>query len=160
MRSSASAADLGLAAVYRLVARPVRVVRLPAGHGIGYGPAFTTERPSRIVTLPIGYADGISYDEKGRAEVLARGVRLPVVGTIAMDSITVDATDHPDADLGYHDDFVFIGASGGSCIEPVDVARRRGTITNEVSTSFASRLARVYTRGGAPVAVRALGSAR
>ena len=160
LRTNWSAGDLGLAAVYRLVSRPVRVVQLPAGHGVGYGPAFTTERPSRIVTLPIGYADGISYDERGHAEVLARGVRLPVVGTIAMDSITVDATDHPDADLGYHDDFVFIGASGGSCIEPVDVARRRGTITNEVSTSFASRLARVYTRGGAPVAVRALGSAR
>ena len=160
LRTNWSAGDLGLAAVYRLVSRPVRVVQLPAGHGVGYGPAFTTERPSRIVTLPIGYADGISYDERGHAEVLARGVRLPVVGTIAMDSITVDATDHPDADLGYHDDFVFIGASGGSCIEPVDVARRRGTITNEVSTSFASRLARVYTRGGAPIAVRALGSAR
>ena len=54
------------------------------------------------------------------------------------------------------DDFVFIGASGGSCIEPVDVARRRGTITNEVSTSFSSRLARVYTRGGRPVAVATL----
>jgi len=160
LRSSSSAADLGLAAVYRLVARPVRVVQLPAGHGVGYGPAFTTERPSRIVTLPIGYADGISYDEKGHAEVLARGVRLPVVGTIAMDSITVDATDHPAADLGYHDDFVFIGASGSDQIEPVDVARRRGTITNEVSTSFAARLARVYTRGGVPVAVLALGSGR
>lgn len=160
LRSSASAADLGLAAVYRLVARPVRVVRLPAGHGIGYGPAFTTERPSRIVTLPIGYADGISYDEKGHAEVLARGVRLPVVGTIAMDSITVDATDHPAADLGYSDDFVFIGASENDQIEPVDVARRRGTITNEVSTSFAERLARVYMRGGAPVAVHVLGSIR
>ena len=156
LRSSASGADLGIASVYRLVARPVRVVALPAGHGVGYGPAYVTERLSRIVTLPIGYADGISYDEKGRAEVIARGVRLPVVGTIAMDSITVDATDHPAGDLGYDDDFVFIGSSEGETIEPVDVARRRGTITNEVSTSLAPRLARVYMRGGTPVAVVSL----
>jgi hypothetical protein len=36
------------------------------------------------------------------------------------------------------------------------VARRRATITNEVSTSFTSRLVRVYTRGGRPVALCAL----
>lgn len=156
LRSTATGADLGIASVYRLVARPVRIVQLPAGHGVGYGPAFVTDRTSRIVTLPIGYADGISYDEKGRAAVLVRGVRLPVVGTIAMDSITIDATDHPADDLNYSDDFVFIGTSGGESIEPVDVARRRGTITNEVSTSLAPRLARVYLRGGRPVAVRGL----
>lgn len=156
LRSTATGEDLGIASVYRLVARPVRIVRLPTGHGVGYGPAFVTERPSCIVTLPIGYADGISYDEKGRAEVLVRGVRLPVVGTIAMDSITVDATEHPAKDLGYADDFVFIGTSGRESIEPVDVARRRGTITNEVSTSLAPRLARVYVRAGRPVAVRSL----
>jgi alanine racemase len=73
-----------------------------------------------------------------------------------MDSITVDATDHPDADLSPLDDVVFIGRSGGDEIAPVDVARRRGTITNEVSTSFSSRLVRVYTRAGRPVALCAL----
>ena len=58
---------------------------------------------------------------------------------------------------GFTDDSIdVIGPSGDAEIQPVDVARRRGTITNEVSTSFSSRLARVYTRGGAPVAVRSL----
>ena len=106
--------------------------------------------------MPIGYADGISYHERGVAEVLVRGVRLPVVGTIAMDSITIDATDHPAADLTERDEVVFIGDSGAELIEPVDVAKRRKTITNEVSTSFTNRLARVYTVGGKPVALRDL----
>jgi alanine racemase len=88
--------------------------------------------------------------------VLVRGIRLPVVGTIAMDSITIDATDHPATDLAEGDEVVFIGASGGELIEPVDVAKRRKTITNEVSTSFTSRLARVYTVNGKPVALRDL----
>ena len=57
------------------------------------------------------------------------------------------------ADLAESDEVVFIGASGGELIEPVDVAKRRKTITNEVSTSFTNRLARVYTRAGLPVAV-------
>jgi len=88
--------------------------------------------------------------------VLVRGVRLPVVGTIAMDSITIDATDHPATDLTERDEVVFIGDSGADLIEPVDVAKRRKTITNEVSTSFTNRLARVYTVAGEPVAVRDL----
>jgi len=156
LRPSRSAEQIGIAPVYQLIARPVRIATLPAGHGVGYGPHFVAERPSRIITLPMGYADGISYHDKGKAEVLLRGVRLPVVGSIAMDSITIDATDHPATDLGPGDDVVFIGRSGDLQIEPVDVALRRGTITNEVSTSFSRRLARVYTRGGRPVAIRSL----
>ena len=156
LRPTMTAAAIGIQRVYGLAARPVRIATLPVGHGVGYGPAFTAERTSRIITLPIGYADGISYHDRGVAEVLLRGVRLPVVGTIAMDSITIDATDHPATDLTEADEVIFIGASGSELIEPVDVAKRRKTITNEVSTSFTNRLARVYTLDGAPVAVRDL----
>ncbi|MFZ9277837.1 MAG: alanine racemase [Candidatus Limnocylindrus sp.] len=156
LRPTMTAAAIGIERVYGLAARPVRIASLPAGHGVGYGPAFVAERESRIITLPIGYADGISYHERGVAEVLVRGVRLPVVGTIAMDSITIDATDHPAKDLAEQDEVVFIGQSGADLIESVDVAKRRKTITNEVSTSFTSRLARVYTVAGRPVAVRDL----
>lgn len=156
LRPTMTAATIGIERVYGLAAHPVRIATLPVGHGVGYGPAFIAQRESRIITLPIGYADGISYHERGVAEVLVRGVRLPVVGTIAMDSITIDATDHPATDLTEADEVVFIGESGADLIEPVDVAKRRKTITNEVSTSFANRLARVYTFGGQPVAVRDL----
>ena len=156
LRPTMTADVIGITRVYGLSARPVRIATLPAGHGVGYGPAFVADRVSRIITLPIGYADGISYHERGVAEVLVRGIRLPVVGTIAMDSITIDATDHPAADLSEVDEVVFIGDSGAELIEPVDVAKRRKTITNEVSTSFTNRLARVYTVGGDPVALRDL----
>jgi alanine racemase len=156
LRPTMTTQTIGIERVYGLAARPVRITTLPVGHGVGYGPAFTAERVSRILTLPIGYADGISYHERGVAEVLVRGVRLPVVGTIAMDSITIDATDHPASDLSEADEVVLIGASGAELIEPVDVAKRRKTITNEVSTSFTNRLARVYTLNGVPVALRDL----
>ena len=58
----------GFRPVMSLHARPVRVADLPAGHGVSYGPTFTTTRPSRIATLPLGYGDGIaaSTREPGR----------------------------------------------------------------------------------------------
>ena len=156
LESTASAEEIGLDAAYQLIARPVRIATLPAGHGVGYGPHFVAARSSRIITLPIGYADGISYHDKDRGEVLLRGVRLPIVGTIAMDSITIDATDHPAKDLSPLDDVVYIGRSGSEVIKPVDVARRSATITYEVSTRFGPRLARIFTRNGLPVAVAML----
>ena len=63
--------------VMSLVARPVRVVDLPAGHGISYGPTFATGRPSRIATLPLGYGDGWPRSLSNRAEALVRGRARP-----------------------------------------------------------------------------------
>ena len=54
------AAGARLRPILSLRARPVRVLDLPAGSGIGYGPSFVTARPSRIATLPLGYGDGWS----------------------------------------------------------------------------------------------------
>ena len=45
---------------------------------------------TRIVTIPVGYGDGYHRRMTGRAEVLIRGKRYPVVGSICMDQIMVD----------------------------------------------------------------------
>src|SRR4029450_8459156 len=65
----------GLRPVMSLHARPARVADLPAGHGISYGPTFTTSRPSRIATLPLGYGDGVARADANRARALGRGQR-------------------------------------------------------------------------------------
>ena len=66
-----------------------------AGTGVSYGPTFVTARRSRIATLPLGYADGYPRSLSNKAQVLVRGVRVPQVGTVAMDAIMVDVTDVP-----------------------------------------------------------------
>ena len=83
----------GFRPVMSLHARPVRVADLPAGHGVSYGPTFTTARPSRIATLPLGYGDGYARAFSNRAEALVRGQRVPLVGNIAMDALMADVTD-------------------------------------------------------------------
>ena len=91
-RAEASAA---LRPVMALLARPVRVVDLPAGHGVSYGPSFVTARPSRIATLPVGYGDGWRRALSDRASALVRGVAVPLVGRVAMDAVMADVTDVP-----------------------------------------------------------------
>jgi len=139
-----------------LVARPVRVVELPAGHGVGYGPDFTTTRPSRIATLPFGYGDGWHRVLTNRTTALVRGVRAPLVGRVSMDAITVDVTDIPGRPVDEDDEFVLIGTQGDTRITATDVARAGATISYEVLTAMARRLARVYHAAGNPLSVRSL----
>jgi alanine racemase len=130
--------------VLSLHARPVRVVDLPTGWGIGYGPSFVTSRPSRIATLPLGYGDGWPRSLSNRARALVRGRRAPIVGNVAMDAVMVDVTDVAGPPVTVADEFVLLGRQGEDQIGAADLARTRGTNSWEVVTGMAARLPRVY----------------
>lgn len=142
--------------VMSLHARPVRVADLPAGHGISYGPTFTTARPSRIATLPLGYGDGFARAFSNRAATLVRGVRAPLVGNVAMDAIMIDVTDVPGPPVTPDDEFVLLGRQGDERISVEDLARTRTTNTWEVVTQMAGRLPRVYHAAAGPAGLRTL----
>lgn len=125
-----------------LKARPIAFSRVPEGGTVGYGGTWTAARPSRIAVLPVGYGDGYLRGAQPGAEVLVRGRRLPMVGRVSMDAVTVDVTDLPG--LGYDEEFVLLGSQGSESITAGELARRRNTIVWEVLTSMAPRLARVY----------------
>jgi alanine racemase len=153
--------DGGLAASLRpamaLRARPVRVAELPRGWGISYGPTFETRRTSRIATLPLGYGDGWSRSLSNRAEALVRGVRVPLVGTVAMDAVMADVTDMPGPPVSVDDEFTLLGEQDGQRIEADDLARSRNTISWEVVTAMSRRLPRVYHAAAGPLGIRTLG---
>lgn len=155
--SSASAASLR--PVMSLQARPVRVVDLPAGWGIGYGPSFVTARPVRIATLPLGYGDGWPRSLSNRASVLVRGERAPLVGNVAMDAVMADVTDVSGPPVTVADEFVFLGRQGTHEITAADLARSRGTNSWEVVTAMAARLPRVYHAPSGALGLRTLVSA-
>ncbi len=146
--------------VMALFARPVRVMDLPAGHGVSYGPTFVTARPSRIATLPLGYGDGWRRNLSDRADALVRGIRVPIVGRVAMDAIMVDVTDVPGQAVTEDDEFVLIGTQGGESITALDLAATGGTISYEVVTGMSRRMARVYHAAGSPVEIRYLAGGR
>ncbi len=139
-----------------LHARPVRVADLPAGWGISYGPTFVTSRPSRIATLPLGYGDGWRRALSNRADALVRGVRVPIVGNVAMDAIMVDVTDVTGEPVTLDDEFVLIGSQGTERIGAEEVARESDTNSWEVVTAMARRLPRVYHARSGPQGVRTL----
>jgi alanine racemase len=115
---------------------------LPAGSGVSYGLRYMTRGEERIAALPLGYNDGWTRLLNFKAEVLVRGRRAPVVGSICMDQCMINVNHIPEAQVG--DEVVLIGSQGGETITVDEVAARLGTINYEIPGMFSRRVPRVY----------------
>lgn len=138
------ASDLhaGLRPALSLKALPLRIFDLPAGEAIGYGLRFRTGPATRVATLGIGYGDGWPRAHANNGFALVRGVRVPFVGAVSMDGLTVDLGAVPG--VTYDDEFVLIGEQEGARITADEVAEERGTINYEVTTALRDRLPRLH----------------
>jgi len=118
---------------------------LPPGYGIGYGHQYFTRGFERIATLPIGYADGFSRMLSGKASVLVKGHRVPVVGRICMDQCMVNVTG---LEVGVGDTVTLFGGEDHNKIWIEDLADWLGTNTHEIICRIDKRIPRVYTKNG------------
>jgi alanine racemase len=118
------------------------------GESAGYGRRFTAERDTYIGVVPIGYGDGWRRGLSNNADVLIDGRRHPLVGTVSMDSITVDLGSDPVAEQLLGLPVVLIGRQGGERITAEEVAGRLDTISYEIACGLTRRLERRYCRDG------------
>jgi alanine racemase len=114
------------------------------GHPVGYGSTWQTDHMVRAVTVPVGYGDGYFRSMSGKAYVLIRGVKYPVVGLISMDQIVVNI----EWASAYNDDeVVLIGEMEGERITVEDLAAWAGTLPYEILTNINTRVPRIYMGG-------------
>lgn len=119
------------------------VKRAEPGQSAGYGRRFVAGEPTWVGTLPIGYGDGYRRGLTDNADVLIEGRRVPVIGTVSMDNITVALPDPP-PDRGA--EAVLIGRQGEERILAEELARRLGTINYEVTCGISARVPREHER--------------
>lgn len=145
--------QVSLTPVMTLKTKVVYVKKLPPQYGISYGTRYVTEEEEYIATLPIGYADGYSRMLSGNTEVLIRGRRVPVVGSICMDQCMVSLKSFAGEaeQIKAGEEVVLIGRQSGESITADELASRLGTIHYELVCMIAHRVPRVYTRDGLPV---------
>jgi alanine racemase len=132
----------GLEPALSLVSYVAEAKLAAPGQSAGYGRRFVAEAPTCVGTLPIGYGDGVRRGLTNNADVLVGGRRVPLIGTVSMDNITVDLGEQG-AEVG--EEAVLIGRQGGERILAEEVARRLGTINYEVTCGISARVPRVYT---------------
>ena len=130
--------------VFEVKSELTAVRSLPPFHCVGYNLRYVTRGDARIGVVPVGFKDGFLRGTKN-AEVLVRGHRVPVVGSICMDQLMVDLAAAPEAERG--DEVVLIGRQGGEEITAMEYARRWDTIPASFMTIFPPRVERVYKNG-------------
>jgi alanine racemase len=135
-----SGAENPMRPVVRLQAKIIQTRSIAAGDCVGYGATYRAATRRRLATVSVGYADGWLRSFSNRGCALIGGIRAPIVGTVSMDTCTLDVTDVKPESL-------FPGAPVDLiCTEqPVDaVAALAGTIGYEILTSLGKRYHREY----------------
>jgi alanine racemase len=125
----------------RLVARAVRVRRVPAGTPVSYGARYRTAAPATVVTVPVGYGDGLPRAVWERGWAWVRSARVRYAGVVCMDFAMLDAGD---VQVQEGDEVELVGPH----VPAEEVARLCGTIPYEVVTRLGARLPRVYLGDG------------
>ncbi|SCZ77635.1 alanine racemase [Acidaminobacter hydrogenoformans] len=146
-----SHSSIRLKEVMTLKTRIAHIKDLPPGYGISYGHQYFTRGDERIATLPIGYADGFSRMLSGKASVLIRNQRVPVVGRICMDQCMVNVTG---LDVGVGESVTVFGGDETNKIWIEDMADWLGTNTHEIICRIDKRIPRVYIMNGKVVDVK------
>lgn len=128
------------------------VKELEAGHGIGYGSTFVTDKLMRIATIPVGYGDGYSRALSNRGRVLIHGKSAPIVGRVCMDQFMIDVSDIPEVAQG--DVVTLIGRDGSEEITVEEIGCLSYSFNYEVVCNVGKRIPRIYYKNGKPFLVR------
>lgn len=130
----------------RSVVNNVRM--LDAGEGVSYGHRWRAKQASFVAIVPIGYADGYSRRLSNQAEALLMGERVPVIGSICMDYLTLDisslVTRFSIETIKKQDVVLFGYDEHDNFIHPGELAQKSETITWEILTSVGERVPRIY----------------
>ena len=119
------------------------------GESAGYGRRFVAREPTWLGTVPVGYADGVRRALTNDCDVLVGGRRVPLVGTVSMDNVTVDLGPEPPP---RGSDVVLLGRQGDERVLAEEWARRLGTINYEITCGIGPRVPRAHHRDGEAVA--------
>lgn len=131
--------------VVKLEAPILQLRSIDSPRTVGYGATHGVTGITKIATIPVGYADGYLRSLSNRGHAFLGDHKVPVVGRVSMDLITLDVTAVPDAI-----------AHPGAMVEMIserysvdEIGADAGTMGYEILTSLGARYARHYTGAGA-----------
>jgi alanine racemase len=124
----------GLQPVMQLQSALISVKHYRKGEAIGYGASWRCPQTMPVGVVAVGYADGYPRHAPTGTPVLVNGHRVPLVGRVSMDMITVDLRSQPNAQIG--DPVVLWGKQ----LPVEEIANHAGTIAYELLCHVSSRV--------------------
>lgn len=135
---SSYAVDIKLQPVMNLTSKLISVAILKKGEGIGYGQTFVANRDMKVGIVACGYADGYPRHAGTETPVRVCNRLSRLLGRVSMDTLAIDLTSIPDAEVGTP---VLLW---GSELSVNEVARHAGSIAYELLTGVSQRVPRQY----------------
>jgi alanine racemase len=129
-----SGTDLGFEPAMTLSTKLISTKDVRKGETIGYGAAWQCPEDMTIGVAAIGYGDGYPRNVGIGTPVLIEGRRVPIVGRISMDLITVDLRLLPNAKVG---DRVVLWGKG---LPVEDIAGHAATISYDLTCGMTRRV--------------------
>ncbi len=94
------AKQLGLLPVMSLYSRIIAIKQVKKGETVGYGATWIAEKNTCLGVVSIGYGDGYPRHARQGTPVLIGNKRVPLIGRVSMDLLTVDLNGCSDVQLG------------------------------------------------------------
>ncbi|MGH3889513.1 MAG: alanine racemase [Pseudonocardiaceae bacterium] len=127
-----------------LISQVVEIHDLEPGESVGYGATFrASPRGTRVGVVAAGYHDCVPRAFSNFGYVMVGGKPCEIVGTVSMDSMTIDLSGCPEATVG--SDVTIFGRHGTSFVSIEDVAEKIYTISYELLARVGPRVQRIFT---------------
>ena len=117
-----------------LVSNLIAVREHKGGDSVGYGSVWTAKQDTRLGVVAMGYGDGYPRNAPEGTPVWINGRRVPIVGRVSMDMLTVDLGADAQDKVG---DSVQLW---GKTLAVEEVAEHIGTIAYELVTKLTPRV--------------------
>ena len=139
--------SLSLFPVSSLKCGIVAVRHISKGVSVSYGGTWKAPRSSQIAVVSLGYGDGFLRSFGSVREVLFRGKKRPIVGTVCMDFFMIDVTDSDkgrDNPVQLGEEVIIFGRQNDLFLSPQAQAESSGTVPYELFSRLGTRVERVY----------------
>lgn len=106
------------------------------GNSVGYNRTYWATKKTKIAIVPVGYADGYNRLLSNKGVVKIKNHYAPVVGTVAMNIITIDVTNIPGIKIG--DEVLLLGDDPK--VNAQTMAEQCNTINYDIVTNITSNI--------------------
>jgi alanine racemase len=125
--------------VATLKSKVIFLKEVKKGESIGYSRKYKAPEDIMLATVPIGYADGYKRALTNKAFAVINGVKVPVVGSVCMDSIMINVSGVKDVKVGTD---VYLWDNELYTIE--EMADSIGTVNYDIIASMMPRVKRIF----------------
>jgi len=132
--------DFDLKPVMILKSKLISIKTCQKGETVGYGATWKCSENRQIGIIAAGYGDGYPRHAKSGTPVYLNGQRVPLIGRVSMDMLTVDLWQCPNAQIG---DEVELW---GQHISIDEVARCAQTISYPLLCGVTTRVPRLFQK--------------